>query len=354
MKAAVLREVGKPMQVEDVTLAEPEAGQVLVRTAAAGVCHSDLHFLDASWPIRTPAILGHEAAGVIERIGPGVTYVEPGDHVVLLFVAFCGICRFCTTGRPNLCADGRPRGRTIRIGDEEIAPFLGMSGFAEYMMVPESGIVKIRKDMPLDRAALVGCGVMTGVGAAINTARVAPGSSCAVIGTGGVGLNVIQGCALAGAERIIAIDVRENKLAMARKFGATHTIDASQEDPVAAVRALTAGGVDYAFEAIGLPLAITQAFDMARRGGEAIVVGMAPFGSEVTISATAFLEEKVLRGCMYGSTRPRVDMPRIVDLYMAGKLNLDDLVSRRYPLEGINEAFDAMKNGEVARGVIAF
>lgn len=354
MKAAVLHNLGSPMTVEDIRIEEPGYGQVLVRTGAAGVCHSDLHFIDGAWPIRLPAVLGHEAAGVVEQVGEGVTYVQPGDHVVLLFVPFCGTCRYCTTGRPNLCQEGRQQTRTLTIGDKAVAPFLGMSGFAEQMMVPQTALVKIRDDMPMDKAALVGCGVMTGVGAAINTARVQAGSTCAVIGTGGVGLNVIQGCRLAGAERIIAVDMMENKLQMARHFGATHTIDASQEDPVAKVRELTGGGADYAFEVIGLPAAITQAFDMVRRGGEAIVVGMAPFGSEATISATAFLEEKVLKGCLYGSTRPRVDMPRIVDLYMAGKLDLDSLVTRTFKLGQINEAFDAMRKGEVARGVVVF
>ncbi len=354
MKAAVLTEAKKPLVIQDVEIADPGPGQVLVKTGASGVCHSDLHFIDGLWPVPTPAVLGHEAAGTVEQVGEGVTYVEPGDHVVLLFVPFCGVCSYCTTGRPNLCPQGRSRTPTLRIGDKSVAPFLSMSSFAEYMVVPEGGVVKIPKDVPFASAALVGCGVMTGVGAAINTAKVAPGSACAVIGTGGVGLNVIQGCALAGAERIIAIDINTNKLEMAREFGATHFIDASKEDPVAKVRELTEGGADYAFEVIGLPEAITQAFDMARPGGEAIVVGMAPIGSEAKISAPAFLGEKVLRGCVYGSTRPRYDMPRIISLYQAGKLKLDELVSRTYPLEGINDAFAALKNGEVARSVITF
>lgn len=354
MKAAVLREAKKPLVIEEVSIDEPGPGQILVKTGASGVCHSDLHFIEGSWPIQTPAILGHEAAGVVERIGEGVTYVAPGDHVILLFTPFCGICRFCTTGRPNLCGEGRSLTPTLKIGDRAVAPFLSMSSFAEYMVVPQGGVVKIREDVPMTTAALVGCSVMTGVGAAINTAKVEPGSSCAVIGTGGVGLNVIQGCALAGAEKIIAIDINTNKLEMAREFGATHFIDASKEDPVQQVQQLTGGGADYAFEVIGLPSAITQAFNMVRRGGEAIVVGMAPIGSEASISAPAFLAEKVLRGCVYGSTRPRYDMPRILDLYMAGKLKLDELVSRTYPLEGINDAFQAMKNGEVARSVIVF
>ena len=354
MKAALLREAKTPLVIEDVEIEDPGPGQLLVKTAASGVCHSDLHFIDGLWPAPVPCILGHEAAGVVEQIGPGVTYVEPGDHVVLLFTPFCGSCRNCNTGRPNLCSEGRSTVPTLHIDGKIIPPFMSMSSFAEYMVVSEGGIVKIRKDIGLDKAALVGCGVMTGVGAAINTAKVEPGSACAVIGTGGVGLNVIQGCVLAGAERIIAIDIHPNKLEMAREFGATHFIDASKEDAVAKVQELTGGGADYAFEAIGLPDAITQAFNMIRAGGEAIIVGMAPLGSEATISAVGFLGEKVLRGCLYGSTRPRYDMPRLIDLYIAGKLKLDELVSRTYPLEGINDAFAAMKNGEVARSVIIF
>jgi S-(hydroxymethyl)glutathione dehydrogenase/alcohol dehydrogenase len=325
-----------------------------VKTAASSVCHSDLHFIDGLWPIPTPAVLGHEASAIVEEVGDGVAYVQPGDHVILLFVPFCGACRFCTTGQPYLCSDGRGVTPMMKIGDRPVAPFMSMSSFAEYMIVPQNGVVKIPNEMPLPQAALIGCGVMTGVGAAINTANVQPGTSCAVIGTGGVGLNVIQGAALAGAEKIIAVDINANKLEMAREFGATHFIDASKEDPVQQVQALTAEGADYAFEAIGIPEAITQAFNMVRRGGTAIIVGMAPIGSEATISAPAFLAEKTLKGCCYGSTRPRYDMPRLVDLYMAGKLKLDELISRTYSLEQINDAFTAMKNGEVARGVVVF
>src|SRR3990170_2495324 len=355
MKAAVLYEVNKPLVVEEIDIDGPQRGQVLVKTAASGVCHSDLHFVEGLWPFPLPTILGHEAAGVVERLGEGVTYVQPGDHVVLSFVPWCGSCRYCVTGRPNLCSQGASRSRHLHKGDKPINLFASMSSFAEYMVVPENGLVKIRSDVPLDRAALVGCGVMTGVGAAINKAKVEAGSSVAVIGTGGVGLNVIQGCVLAGAAQIIAVDIRDNKLEMAKQFGATHTVNASQADAVAAVREIAGGeGPDYAFEVIGSPEAIAQAWEMVHRGGEAIVVGMAPLGSKASIDTRAFLGEKVLRGCGYGSTRPRLDMPRIIDLYMAGLLKLDELGTRRYPLDGINDAFAAMKNGEVARSVITF
>lgn len=355
MKAAVLREVKKPLSIEEVQIDPPGRGQVMVKTAAAGVCHSDLHFIDGTWPMPLPAILGHEGAGIVERVGENVTSVQPGDHVVLLWTPACGRCYYCTIGRPNLCTAGRSTSQHLHIGDQAVAPFLSMSAFAEYMVVPEDGVVKIRDDAPLDRACLVGCAVMTGVGAVTNTAKVPAGSSVAVIGAGGVGLNVIQGAALVGAAKIIAIDIKPNKLEMAKRFGATDVVNAAEQDPVAAVRALTDGGADYAFEVIGLPSAITQAFDMVRRGGEAVVVGMSPLGSKAEIdTSTLFIGEKVLRGCAYGSTRPRVDMPRIIDLYMAGKLNLDGLVSRRYGLDGINEAFDALRAGDVARSVIAF
>jgi S-(hydroxymethyl)glutathione dehydrogenase/alcohol dehydrogenase len=356
MKAAVLTEVKQPLVVQEIEGADdPGPGQVLVKTAASGVCHSDLHFIEGLWPMPLPAVLGHEAAGVVEKIGEGVTYVQPGDHVILLFVPFCGTCEYCSVGRPNLCPRGRGLAPTmLKIGERVVPAFLSMSSFAEYMTVPESGVVNIRKDVPLEVAALVGCGVMTGVGAAINTAKVQPGASCAIIGAGGVGLNVIQGCVLAGAEKIIAIDINPNKLEMAREFGATHFINATNEDPIAKARELTGGGPDFAFEAIGLPAAIKQAFDMVRSGGEAVVVGMAPLGSEVTISAPAFLQEKLLRGCLYGSARPRYDMPRLLDLYMTKRLKLDELVSRTYPIEAINAAFGAMKAGEVARSVIVF
>jgi len=354
MRAAVLYEVNKPLVVEEIDIDEPQRAQVMVRTAAAGVCHSDLHFIEGLWPYPLPVVLGHEASGVVERVGEGVTAVQPGDHVILSFIPWCGACRYCAGGRPFLCTQGGSRTMHLHKGDQPIYVFASVSGFAEYMVVPENGVVKIRDDAPLDKVALVGCGVMTGVGAVVNTAKVEAGSSVAVIGAGGVGLNVIQGAVLAGAAQIVAVDIRENKLEMARQFGATHTVNAATSDPVAAVRELTGGGPDYVFEVIGSPEAIAQAWDMVGAGGEVIVIGMVPFDSRVSINGRAFMRDKVLRGCVYGSTRPLVDMPRIVDLYMAGRLKIDELVTRTYPLEGINDAFAAMKNGEVARSIIKF
>ena len=354
MKAAVLYEANKPMVVEEIEIDEPQRGQVMVKTAAAGVCHSDLHFIEGLWPYPLPVVLGHEASGVVERVGEGVTAVQPGDHVILCWTPWCGACRYCAEGRPFLCTQGVTRTRHLHKGDQPVNTFSSVSSFAEYMVVQQNGVVKIREDAPLDKMVLVGCGVMTGVGAVVNTAKVEVGSSVAVIGAGGVGLNVIQGAVLAGAGRIVAVDLRDSKLEMAKEFGATDTVNASAGDPVAAVRELTGGGPDYAFEVVGSPEAVSQAWDMVGAGGQVIVIGMVPFGSKVSIDGRAFMRDKILRGCVYGSARPLVDMPRMVDLYMAGKLKIDQLVSRTYPLEGINEAFAALKNGEVARSIIKF
>lgn len=359
MKAAVLNAVNQPLSMEEIEVRDPGHGEVLIRTVASGVCHSDLHFMEGLWPTPVPVVLGHEAAGIVESVGEGVTYVKAGDPVVLSFVPFCGICRDCVSGRPQLCTNpaarlpaGAAAGPRLSKDGVMVNQFANVGSFAEMMLVPEGGVVKPPEGMPLDKAALVGCSVMTGVGAVINTAKVEPGATVAVIGTGGVGLNAIQGALLAGASRIIAVDMLDNKLEYARQLGATDTVNASETDPVKAVQDLTKGGVDYAFEAIGNTKAGAQAFDMARRGGTAVIVGMMPFGSTMEINAAAFMGEKVLKGCFYGSTRFRVDMPKLCEFYLSGRLKLDELVSRHYPLEQINEAYDAMKNGEVARSVL--
>jgi len=325
-----------------------------VRIAAAGVCHSDLHFIDGLVPHPAPAVLGHEGAGVVEAVGEGVTYVQPGDHVVMNFIPFCGSCRFCQSGRPVLCTEGRGTANHLHKGDQRINVFISVSSFAERMVAPENGVVKVREDAPLDKLGIMGCAVATGVGAVLNTAKVEAGSSVAVIGLGGVGLNVVQGAALAAADRIIAVDVLERKLEMAEQFGATHFVNATKENPVKVVRTLTGGGADYSFEVIGSPEAVSQAFDMVRAGGLTVMVGLSPFGSKTSIDTRGLLNEKTLRGCVYGSIQPRVDIPRFTDLYMAGRLKLDELITRTYPLEGINEAFAAMKAGQVARSIISF
>jgi S-(hydroxymethyl)glutathione dehydrogenase/alcohol dehydrogenase len=358
MKAAVLYGPNK-LVVEDIEVGEPKSGEVLVKMAAAGVCHSDLHFIEGTWPYPAPFVMGHEGAGVVEKVGPGVTLVEPGDHVILSWVASCGLCRDCASGRPYLCKTGpvatMKDGTTrFRKGDQQLFHQTAVSSFSEYTVTHETAMVKVRSDAPLDRVALIGCGVMTGVGAVINTADVEVGSSVAVFGCGGVGLNVIQGANLAGAVKIIAVDTLDNKLEMAKNLGATDLINASQEDPVAKIQTITGGGADYVFEVIGLTDVVTQAFDATAISGTTVMVGMPPPGSNIVINSVPLFLGKTLKGALYGSARIRVDMPMLVDLYMAGKLKLDELVSRSYPIDRIHEAFEAMKSGEVARSIIKF
>jgi NDMA-dependent alcohol dehydrogenase len=362
MKAAVLYEGAQSLAIEELTLLPPREGEVRVRFAASGVCHSDLHYIKGDRRHPTPVVLGHEGAGVVEEIGPGVTYAKPGDHVILSFVPACGRCRDCVAGRPNLCVvryrlnGNLPDGTTrLRKGAQEIKHFACVSSFAEYAIVPESALVQTAPEVPLDKAALVGCCVTTGVGAALWTARVEPGSSVVVIGCGGVGLNVIQGAALAGAERIIAVDVLPSKLEYAEAFGATHTINASNTDPVQAVHDLTSGaGADYAFEAIGLTKTAQQALQCTRRGGKAVIVGVIRHGEQLTIDPDFLHQDRVLMGCTYGSANMRAAMPKLVELYLARKLKLDELVSRTYRLEDINTAFAALDQGEVARSIIRY
>ena len=359
MKAAVFREVNQPLQIEDVQHGDPSPREVLVRTAAAGVCHSDLHFHNGSYPYPRPAVLGHESAGVVEAVGSAVTYVRPGDHVITCLSAFCGHCEFCLTGRMSLCQEPelqRAPGAPPRLScnGEAVNQFLNLSSFAEYMLLHEHAIAKIRKDMPLDRAALIGCGVTTGVGAVIHTAGVEPGTTVAVIGCGGVGLSCVNGAAIAGAARIIAIDTLPAKLELARQFGATDVVNASSDDPVEGVRELTDGGAHYAFEAIGLKATTEQAWKMIRSGGTATVIGMIPVGTMVEIHGPDLLREKKLQGSNMGSNRFRVDMPRFVDFYLAGKLHLDEMISSRIRLEDVNHALAQLETGEVARNVIMF
>jgi S-(hydroxymethyl)glutathione dehydrogenase/alcohol dehydrogenase len=362
VKAAVLYEAHTPLIVETLDLDEPREGEVLVRIASAGVCHSDYHVMVGEWSPPLPMVLGHEAAGVVERVGPGVSRSRPGDHVILNFRPNCGWCRYCAAGRPVLC-NGAATDRwvmfdgSVRLhkGAQDIYHFARTASFAEYAVVPESGAVPVRRDMPLDKACLVGCAVMTGVGAVINTAKVQPGSSVVVIGCGGIGLNIIQGAVLAGAERIIAVDMLENKLAFARQFGATDIVDASGGGVSERILDMTAGGADYAFEAIGYSKTIEQAYEVTGPGGTTVVVGMASEQDRLSISALSLPRtERVLMGSWYGSARPWVDLPKMVDLYLGGKLKIDEMVSRSYPLAEINVAYDALANGEVARSILLF
>jgi S-(hydroxymethyl)glutathione dehydrogenase/alcohol dehydrogenase len=359
MKAAVLRAVNQPLTIEDVQVDNPRSREVLIRTSAVGVCHSDLHYIEGKYTAPFPSILGHESAGIVEKVGSEVTYVKPGDHVITCLSVFCGHCEYCTTGRPFSCEnpeteraeDQEPR---ITQNGSEVTQFFSLSSFAEQMLVHEHALVKIREDMPLDRAALIGCGVTTGFGAVINTAKIEVGATVAVIGCGGVGLSAVNGAAIAGAGRIIAVDIKGSKLNLARHFGATDVVDASAGDPVEQVKELTGGGVEYSFEALGLKKTSEQAFEMLRTSGVATIIGMVPEGEMLEIHGADLLSDKRLQGSNMGSNHFRRDMPRYVEFYLDGKLKLDDMISRRIKLEQINEAFDEMKQGELARSVITF
>ena len=359
MKAAVLWEAHAPMTIEEVQIGKPGPREVLVRTSFAGICHSDLHFADGSIPHPMPLVPGHESAGVVEAVGSDVTHVKPGDHVVTCLSVFCGGCSQCVTGHPNLCESVEvklPAGKAERMwhGGKLMHQFANLSSFAEQMLVHENAIVKIDRDIPLDRASLVGCGVLTGCGAVFHAARVKAGSTVAVIGCGGVGLSVINGAVLAGAARIIAIDMMDSKLDLARKIGATDTINVSGQDPVEAVMELTGGGVPYSFEALGLKKTAEQAFAMLKPGGVATILGMFPAGLKLELAASTFIKDRKIQGSSMGSNQFRVDIPYLLDFYKQGRLHLDYLISSKIPLARINEAFDNLRTGGAVRQVIDF
>lgn len=359
MKAAVCYEFGKPLVVEEVQLDPPQAGEVRAKIAACAICHSDVHWIRGEWGGEAPSVAGHEAAGIITEVGPGVTRVKVGDPVVITLIRSCGHCFYCTIGRPYNCEgnfalnsetrlhtlDGKPIAQAIRVGS-----------FAEAVVVDQSQVVKVPESLPLDQASLLACGVITGLGAVVNTAEVETGSSVVVIGTGGVGLNSIQGAVLSGASKIIAIDLLDHKLEAARKFGATHTINARNDDVLAIVLSLTENrGVDYAFVTVGSSRAIVQASNLIRKGGTTVIVGM-PSNSdaEVPLNSHTLTTGRNLMGSNMGSTRPSVDIPHLVELYQQGRLKLDELITKRYPLEEINEAIESMERGEALRNVIVF
>ena len=359
MKAAVFRQVNQPMEIEEIQISKPGPREVLIRTVAAGVCHSDLHFFNGTYPGQVPMVLGHESAGVVEQVGSDVHYVKPGDHVITCLSVFCGHCEYCLTGHMSLCQEPETRRKSdqesrISHQGKPVGQFANLGSFAEYMLVHEHAVAKIREDMPLDRAALIGCGVTTGVGAVIHTAKVEPGSTVAVIGCGGVGLSCINGAAIAGASRIIAVDAVASKLDLARKFGATDVVNAKETDAVEAVKEISGGGVHYSFEAIGLKVTAEQSFNMLRNGGTATIIGMIPPGHMVSLHGVEFLMEKKIQGSFMGSNRFRVDMPRYVELYLQGKLHLDDMISSHIKLDDINDAMKALETGEIARNVIMF
>ncbi|MAG34350.1 MAG: alcohol dehydrogenase [Deltaproteobacteria bacterium] len=362
MKAAVMRANNAPLEIEDLEIDDPGPGEVLLKTAASGICHSDLHIIEGGIPIPPPCVLGHEPAGIVEAIGEGVNDVAPGDHVIACVSRWCGVCRFCTEGRPYLCLssfEGRPHGNLKPVltdsKGEAVTQFAGLSSFAEKMLTPERSVVKIRDDMPLDRASLIGCGVTTGIGAALNTVNIPPGASVVIIGCGGVGLSALQGARIVGAGKIIAVDAQKWKFDLARDLGATDCVDATDGDPIAAVHELTGGGADFVFECIGLVATVEQAVQMTGRGGTTVLVGVVPLSETVSINAADLtLQEKKITGSIMGSNRFRFDMPKYIDYYLDGRLHLDEMISSRIKLDEINDAFDRMRKGEVARQVIVF
>lgn len=361
MRAAVFRRAHEPVSIESVDIDAPAEREVLVRTAASGVCHSDLHFVDGDLPGGPrPMVMGHEAAGVVEAVGAGVTAVQQGDHVVACLSGFCGACAQCLSGHPNLCTAryvSRPRGADPRLAQDGqgLIQFADLAAFAEQMLVHENSVVRIEPDLPLEVAALMGCGVLTGLGAALRTAGLEAGQSVAVFGCGGVGLSIIQGALIGGAGRIIGIDQFPTKLDMARHMGATDVIDASAGDAVEQLRDLTGGaGVDHAFEAVGLPSLIRQSIESLGIRGTATIVGVPPAGATLEFPLEAIRPECRIQTSRMGSNRFRIDIPMYLELYRQGRLKLDDLVTRTGPLDDVNEAFRAMKAGEVARSVLVF
>jgi S-(hydroxymethyl)glutathione dehydrogenase/alcohol dehydrogenase len=365
MKAAILYEVNSPLKVEEVDLDDPKDEEVLVKLVATGVCHSDIHIIKGDMSVPLPVVLGHEGAGIVEKVGRNVTEVKPGDKVICSVTSYCGKCAPCLTGMPYRCervpvtamiygsmSDGTTRLK--RINGDQLHHFLCQASFSEYAVIEEEAAVKVRDDAPLDVVCLLACGSSTGIGAVVNKAKVEAGSSVAVFGCGGIGLSAIMAADLVGALKIYAVDLLDSKLEMAHKLGATHLINASREDPIERIQAENGWGVDYSFEAIGRPEIITQAYNATRPGGMTVVLGIAPLGSTFTIEAWRFLGDMVLTGCAAGCLRPRVDIPRYVDLFMAGKLPLDKLVSARYPLAEINNAIEDTLDGKIIRGVITF
>src|SRR5687767_9838866 len=360
--AAVPYEVKKPLVVEDVDLLEPGPHEVQVRWAANGVCHSDYHLICGDVPHPLPVVLGHEAAGVVERVGPGVTTVQVGDHVCSSYIPSCGRCGYCIGGQPTMCAlrdkprwfmlDGTTR---LRKGATSLHHYLQVAGYATHGVLMEDSVIPIRKDVPLDVACLVSCGVLAGAGPVFNRAKVPPGASVAVWGCGGVGLNTIQAAKMVGAGKIIAVDVMKQKLQWAQEFGATHVVDASKNDPVAEVQRISGmGGVDFAFEVVGTQKTIEQALLATHRGGTCVVVGVSPAGTRISVDPGLLLQQRVLTGSSFGAGHQRTDVPMLIDLYMSGKYKLDELITRRVGLEELNGAFEAMVAGEVKRSVVVY
>jgi len=361
-KAVVARQLGAPVAVEQIEVQSPRHGEVTIRLAACGVCHSDLSATNGTIAYPLPLVLGHEGAGVVTSVGEGVSRYAIGDHVISSFVSICGRCHYCQSGRPHLCVQSLqalytlPDGsvRTFDAAGSPLNAFCGCGVMSEYATLHADNLVKIDRQMPLDRAALIACGVMTGFGAAINTARVEAGSVAVVFGCGGVGLNVIQGCAIAGAAMIVAVDTSVPKLELAERFGATHTFDVTGHDQIGrALYKITSGGADYAFDCVGLGRISAQAFGVLRRGGTAVTVGIAAVADQIVLNAQhVSLAGKTLTGSYYGSARPQVDFPRLIALYRSGRLKLDELITRTYSIAEAPRAFADLQAGLPGRGVI--
>lgn len=363
INAAILWEQGTPLSVEPAELGGPRAGEVLVELKAAGVCHSDLHPARGEWPVRTPLVLGHEGAGIVREVGEGVQNVKPGDRVVFCWAPPCGVCPPCKEGRPVLCdrlerttyRNRLPAGDTLLSArGEKVSHYNGTACFADFAVVAEEGVIAVPEDVPFEALATLGCAVVTGVGAVLNAARPESGSKVAVIGVGGVGLNVVQGARLAGCERVVALDTRPEPLRLAREFGATDALDASGGKVNEQVRELTDGrGADYVFDTVGAPATLAQALQLTRKGGTVVVTGLARLDTLASFPLFPFvMQEKRLVGSLYGSGHPARDVPRLVELYREGKLKLTELATRTYDLEGVNDALDALAGGEGARGII--
>ncbi|MEO9461256.1 MAG: Zn-dependent alcohol dehydrogenase [Marinomonas sp.] len=359
-KAAILETPGEGLVIGDVELADPAPHEVLIDTKACGLCHSDLHFIDGHYPHPLPAIPGHEAAGVVRAVGSEVRSVSVGDHVVSCLSAFCGQCEFCVTGRLALCMGANTRRgkddamRITRGGGETVNQMLNLSAFSEQMLIHENACVSIDKDMPLDRAAVIGCAVTTGAGTIFNAANVTPGETVVVVGCGGVGLAAINAAKIAGAGMVIAADPLPEKRELAKVLGATHTIDAMAEDAAKQILKLTSGGAHYAIEAVGRQASADLAVASLRRGGTAIILGMMPLDCKVGLGAMDLLSGKKLQGAIMGENHFPVDLPRLVDFYMRGLLDLDTIIAERIALDDINAGFDKMRAGNSARSVIVF
>ncbi len=366
-RAAVAHKAGEPLTIEEVDLEGPREGEVLVEIKATGICHTDAFTLSGADPEGIfPAILGHEGAGVVVDVGKNVTSLKKGDHVIPLYTPECRQCEYCTSGKTNLCQairvtqgqglmpDGSSR---FSIGGEKIFHYMGTSTFANHTVVPEIALAKVRQDAPFDKICYIGCGVTTGIGAVINTAKVEPGANCVVFGLGGIGLNVLQGLKMVGADMIVGVDLNPEREAMGRKFGMTHFVNPKdvKGDLVPHLVELTKGGADYSFECIGNVNVMRQALECAHKGwGQSIIIGVAPAGAEISTRPFQLVTGRSWRGTAFGGAKGRTDVPKIVDWYMDGKINIDDLITHTMPLEKINEGFDLMHEGKSIRSVVLF